>query len=103
ETNPDAMTEKRAQILRAFMRKLDAQDEQPLIQGAYVLLDKLSAQSVADSPFGRFIRAFNQSVKNRNPGQLPVALAQTARCLSRCGEFSRYGAGSVLSVDLRRS
>ena len=78
ENNPDVMSAERAQDLRAFIRKLDAQNEQPLMQGSYVLLDKLSAnaESVADSPFGRFVRELRHSIKNRDAGQLPIAPAQ---------------------------
>ncbi|MGA7236107.1 MAG: hypothetical protein WBY44_10530, partial [Bryobacteraceae bacterium] len=74
--NPHLMNAERAQDLRAFMKQLDAQSDEPLIQGAYVLLDKLtiSAQSFADSPVGRFLLEFGQSAR-LHPEQLPQTIA----------------------------
>ena len=61
-----------------MIAKLNVETEQPLIQGAYVLLGELTAnaESVSDSPFGHLLTAVQKSSRNKKIGELPLAPVQ---------------------------
>jgi tetratricopeptide (TPR) repeat protein len=79
--SPYSMTAERTQDLRSFITKvLDAKDDQTLIQGSYVLLEKLSvnAESLGNSPFGKVWKQLSTLKSGPVRVQLlPVGMAET--------------------------